>query len=206
MASALTTVDLFVASILRSYVAANELILQSSRSPLYPGFPRAEIGAAPHQETHFIIGSTSGKPPVAIPLALFQSPVRNYLSSLHLDLPCYTMSGSRFLKGLKLAGATALHSFTPTRWQRLFYICNLYHIAVEIDAGQTKVQFHAATAEEATRLAESKKRLPNRWKFRLTPEQEQQLQSLPKITAAPIYWRSSLIRIWRWLSGNSDQT
>lgn len=207
MATALTTVDLFVASILRSYVAANELILQSSRSPQHPDLPRAEIGTAPHQETHFIIGNTLGKPPVAIPLALFQSPVRNYLSSLHLDLPCYTMSGSRFFKGMKLTGATVLHSFSPTRWQRLFYICNLYHIAVEIDAGQTKVQLHGATAEEATRLAENKKRLPSRtvWKFRLTPDQEQQLRSLPQITAKPIYWRSSFIRVWRWLRGNSNR-
>jgi hypothetical protein len=208
MATALTTVDLFVASILRSYVAANELILQSSRSALHPDLPRAEIGTEPHQKTHFIIGNTSGKPPVAIPLALFQSPVRNYLSSLHLDLPCYTMSGSRFFKRLKLTGATVLHSFAPTRWQRLFYTCNLYHIAVEIDAGQTRVQFHAATAEEASCLDENRKRLPKRlaWKFRLTPEQEQQLRLLPQTTAKPIYWHSGLMRVWRWLSGNSNQT
>lgn len=208
MSTALTTVDALAASILHSYVAANELILQSSRSQLHPGFPRAEIGAAPQQETHFIVGNTSGEPPVAIPLALFQSPVRNYLSSLRLDLPCYTMSGSRFFKWMKLPGTTVLHSFAPTRWQRMFYICNLYHIAVEIDAGQTSVQFYAATAEEASRLAENQKRLPKRlaWKFRLTPEQEQQLQLLPQTAAKPIYWRSGLMRIWRWLSGNSNQT
>ncbi len=208
MAPALTTIDAFVASILRSYVAANELILRSSRSSLYPGFPRAEIGTVPSPETHFLVGSTLGRPPVAIPLALFQSPVRNYLSSLHLDLPCYTMSGSRVFKGMKPSGATVLHSFTPTRWQRLFYICNLYHIAVEIDAGQAKVRFHAATAEEAIRMAGSRKRLADRtaWKFRLTPEQEQQLRLLPQTTAKPIYWHSGLVRIWRWLSGNSNQT
>ncbi len=205
MGTALTTVDLFVASVLRSYVAANELILQSSRSPLHPDLPRAEIGTAPNQETHFIVGNTSGEPPVAIPLALFQSPVRNYLSSLRLDLPCYMVSGRRFFKGLKLTGATVLHSFAPTRWQRLFYVCNLYHIAVEIDAGKTSVSFRAATAEEANiRLDENRKRLPTRWKFRLTPEQEQQLRSLPQIAATPVYWRSSLIRIWRWLRGNSN--
>lgn len=208
MAAALTTVDALAASILQSYVAANELILQSSKSRLHQGFPRAEIGAAPQQETHFIVGNTSGEPPAAIPLVLFQSPVRNYLSSLRLDLPCYTMSGSRFFKWMKLPGTTALHSFTPTRWQRMFYICNLYHIAVEIDAGQTRVQFHAATAEEASRLDENRKRLPKRlaWKFRLTQEQEQQLRLLPQTTAKPIYWQSGLMRIWRWLSRSRNQT
>lgn len=198
MATALISIDQLVASIRHSYVAANELMLQS-----------AERGAAaPHREAQFVIGNASGKPPVAIPLALLQSPVRYYLSTLHLDFPCYTLSGTRFFKGLQLTGATAtvLHSFTPTRWQRLFYICNLYRIAVEIGVSQTSVSFLAASAEEASiRLSKNRKRPPVRWKFTLTPDQEQQLRSLPQITAAPIYWRFSFMRLWRWVRGNSNQ-
>lgn len=205
MATALISIDQLVASIRHSYVAANELILQSSKSPLDSDHPSAERGAAPHREAQFVIGNVLGKPPVAIPLALFQSPVRYYLSALRLDLPCYTLSGTRFFKGRQLTGATVLHSFTPTLWQRLFYICNLYRIVVEIGVSRTSVSFCAASAEEASRLAGNWKRLPTRWKFRLTPDQEQQLRSLPQITATPIYWRSSFIRAWRWLSGDSNQ-
>lgn len=196
MATAVISVDQLVASIRHSYVAANELMLRS-----------AERGtAATHREAQFVIGNASGKPPVAIPLALFQSPVRYYLSTLHLDLPCYTLSGTRFFKGLQLTGATVLHSFTPTLWQRLFYICNLYRIVVEIGVSQTSVSFRAASAEEAgIRLAKNRKRPPIRWKFTLTPDQEQQLRSLPQITAKPIYWRSSFMRVWRWVRGNSNQ-
>ncbi len=198
MATASITVDSLVASILRSYAAANELILQSQEPDLSP----RESGTALHQEAQFIVGNASNKPPVAVPLALFSLPVRYYLCALHFDLPCYTISGTRFFKRLQLTGTMVLHSFTPTRWQRLFYICNLYHIVVEIDGGQTKVSFRATTAEEEAIRLINGKRLPNRtaWKFRLTPEQELQLRLLPKTTAKLMYWRSDLMRIWRWLS------
>jgi len=201
MATALTTIDLLAASIQQSFVAANELILQSSNSTSNP--PSAKPDAALDQQAQFIINNALGKPPVAIPLALFESPVRYYLSALHFDLPCYTMSGRRFFKWRRRAVTGVLHSSTPTLWQKLFYDCHLYHITVEVEVSRTKVSFHSASAEETVQPGGIIRRAA--WEFRLSPEQEQELLALPEIVAKPIYWPSFLIRIWHWLSGKSKQ-
>lgn len=206
MAATLTTIDQLVESIQHSYVAANKLILQTSKGRTDSAQAPAEPDAALHQQAQFIIKSALGKPPIAIPLALFQSPVRYYLSALHFDLPCYTMSCARFFKWRQRAvSVVVLHSFTPTLWQKMFCVCCIYRITVDIESGQTQVSFHAV--EETALPAKNMKRPSARraWAFRLTPEQEQQLLALPQTIAKPIYWRSRFMQAWRWLHGKLNK-
>lgn len=202
MATALTTIDQLVASIQHSYVAANELILHSSKSSPDPAQSPVEPDVLLQQQAQFIINNALGNPSVAIPLVLFHSPVRYYLDALLFELPCYTMSGSSFFKGLLRSNTTVLHSFVPTQWQTLFYTCRLYHLSIKIDVGQTKLSFRAASNEEVILLTQKMRPSPQRtaWNFILTPEQERQLQVLPQTIARSIYWRSSFIRAWHWLS------
>ena len=79
--------------------ALNQLILRSCKRAADPAPPPAGPDAALHREAEFIINNVLGNPPVAIPLALFRSPVRYYLSALRFDLPCYTLSAARFFVG-----------------------------------------------------------------------------------------------------------
>jgi len=191
MISALSTVDLLVKSVQHSYVAANELILLSSKNNFEP---LLEADSALHQNAQFIINNTLGNPPVAIPLALFHSPVCYYLSTLHFDLPCYTISGLRFFKARRQAVMTVLHSATPTLWNKLFYRCYLYHIIIDVDVKKVKVSFQSSSLEKAARLKETKVySSKTAWTFLVTAEQELQLLAQPKIIANPIYWRSAFM-------------
>jgi hypothetical protein len=202
MTTALITTDLLLDSIRHSFVAANEMILRSSRNTPDRGNSSAERGTAPHQEARFVVGNASGKPPVSIPLALFQSSACTYLSSLHLDLPCYTISGVRLFKERQRTSAGVLHAYAPTLWQRLTYRCYLYHLMIDIEVDQARVIFRSASDIEAAVWGEKMKRTRTHtaWAFRLSSDQEQQLAALPQIPIEPVYWSASLKRGWRWLT------
>lgn len=202
MTTALITVDLLLDSIRHSFVAANELILRSSVSIPDRDISSAERGTVPHQESQFVVGNASGKPPVAIPLVLFQSTACLYLSSLHVDLPCYTISGARLFKERQHTGTGVLHAYAPTPWQRLFYRCYSYHLMIDIDVNQARVVFRSASDKEAASLGEKMKRpqAHTAWKFRLSSDQERQLLALPQILIKPVYWSASLARGWRWIA------
>jgi hypothetical protein len=207
MTAALTTIDLLIDSVRHSYVAANELILRSCKRAADPAPPPAGPDAALHREAEFIINNVLGNPPVAIPLVLFRSPVRYYLSALRFDLPCYTLSAARFFVGRRRTATAVLHAFAPTPRQRLFYVCCLYHVAVEIGTDHARASIRSASAAEEALLAGKRKRPPTlaAWEIRLTLEQEQQLLALPKTIARPVHFPSGLKRIWDWLRGKSGQ-
>jgi len=201
MSTALTTIDLLVAAIQHSYLAANALILCSSQNATDSASPPIDPSVALHQEAQFIIANALGNPSATIPLTLFQSPVRYYLSSLHFDLPCYTMSGMSFFKGLRKSVPTTLYAFAPTLWQRLFYRCHLYHLIIEIDVDQIQVSFRALPAEELALQAEKRKGSPAQttWAIRLTPAQEQELLMQLKTIAQTVHWSARLMRVWVWM-------
>lgn len=209
MTEALTTIDSLVASVWQSYVAANELILNSARIAAVTRAKYAEAEDALHRQARFIINNALGKQSGAIPFSLFYSGTIYHLQDLRLELPCYTRSGLRFFGGERKIESGILHAFAPTRKQRLFYVCHLYHLVIKIDRGAVEVTFLPAFEEEAMRLGNGKTKSGPRnigWKFRLTPEQEKQLRAVHGTVARPVYWRSSFRRLWEWIGGKSKQS
>lgn len=188
MSSRVTTIDQLVAAVQHSFVSANELIA---------GDPEQKANQDPADS--FTINNEAGRPPVEIPLSKFRVPLRHYLRKLKFELPCYTLSGPRFLK--RHLRQPVLYAFSPTRWQRLHSRCCLYRLTIEIGLDYTRSSFRAATAEEAVQQAT--KRPPRRtpWHFTLDETQAAQLDALPCTLAKPVYWHTALMWLWRLLSG-----
>jgi hypothetical protein len=197
MRCALSTLDLLAQSVRQSFIAANALILR----PEPPGGRTSRAArresAALDRGAQFIVKNVLGNRTTAIPLAMFQSSARYYLSGLKLDLPCYTVQKARFLR--RRDEPVVLHAFAPTVWQRLFYVCHMYRVVIEADFDKAAISVIPASGEEAARFAGRRRGGPARWgwKFRLSPEQAAELMALPKTAIRPFYVRDRLGRIWR---------
>ena len=179
----LTTLNQLIDSLTQAYRKANQLILQTAQTNPFSE-ELTESGTLSSPEP-FSVQARPGDPPVEIPLASFQSQRYYYLKKLQMNLPCYTM-----VHGIAALGGredpTVLHSFYPMWWQKLFYTCYLYRVQIEVGLDQTKVNFRAATEEEAELSVNRNPVL--RWQFQLTPKQLSELALLPKTAARLVYW------------------